>query len=157
MELVKSGCDLKRSEKQNKGTIGQAKPQISWGSKGPAQRPLRPGPPCTSEPVYTQQVHYNHLLQEKQALLFEIPAKKKPLVRLSCREEDIQIMSLPQLQNPTTQVTTKQMEDGKRQTWGRKNVWFSLHTTKGLKKAIFIFLSFQHKRSIIINKRYHHK
>lgn len=71
------------------------------GPRWPVQCPLRPGPPRTSERVYTPRVYYNHLLQEKQTLFFELAAKKKPLLPPSPSKTHIQTVSLPQPQNPT--------------------------------------------------------
>ena len=92
-----------REVKKNRTRGQSVRPNLnSHGPRCPVQCPLYPGPPCTSEPVYTLWIYYNHILQEKQALFFELTAKKKPLLPLSWREDDIQIVSLPQLQYPTT-------------------------------------------------------
>lgn len=93
------------------------------GPRWPALCPLCPGPPRTSERVYTLRVYYNHLLQEKQALSFEPAAKKKPLLPPSRSERDIQIVSLPQPQNPSSRLV--------RERWVRKMTGDKLRGRKG--------------------------
>lgn len=99
------------------------------GSRWPRRCPLRPGPPRTSERVYTPRVYYNHLLQEKQTLFFEPTAKKKPLLPPSRSERNIQTASLPRPRNPTTGWLKNSTEDDRRQIVG---LIFSLSQMKGL-------------------------
>ena len=101
------------------------------------QCPSCPGPPRTSERVYTPRVYYNHLLQEKQALFFEPAAKKKPLLPPSRSERQIQTVYLPQPQNPTTgwlRKTERKMT-GDKLRGGKKRFIFSLNQMRGFGNA----------------------
>lgn len=104
------------------------------GLRWPAQCPLRRGPPRTSEHVYTPRVYYNHLLQEKQAFFFEPAAKKKPLLPPSRSERQIQTVSLPQPQNPTTGWLGRKLNGRWQETncGAEKRFIFSLKQMKGL-------------------------
>lgn len=46
------------------------------GVRWPVMGPLCTGLPCTSQHVYTPWVYYNHLLEQKQNISFELAAKK---------------------------------------------------------------------------------
>lgn len=127
-----SGWEFKGVKNRTKGR--SVRPNLKpHGPRWAAQCPLRPGPPRTSERVYTPRVYYNHLLQEKQALFFEAAAKKKPLLPPSRSERHIQTVSLPQPQSPTTgwlRKTERKMTGDK--LWGGKGFAFSLNQMKGL-------------------------
>lgn len=141
-ELVKVGGNSRGVKNRTKGQL--VRPNLKpHGLRWPAQCPLCPGSPRTSEHVYTPRVYYNHLLQEKQPLFFELTAKKKPLLPPSCREGDIQTVSLPQPQNPTTRwlrENERKMTGDK--LWGGKRFIFSVNQMKGLGMWIsqFVFL-----------------
>lgn len=129
--LVKVDGNLRGVKNRTKGHT--VRPNLKpHGQRWPAQCPLCPGPPRTSEHVYTPRVYYNHLLQEKQAPFLWAHSQEKATSASLLQGGRYSDDSLPQPQNPTTRwlrENERKMTGDK--LWGGKRFIFSLNQMKG--------------------------